>query len=201
MTQIDNLRSIIGLNGLLCDGNLTNRGLTFTDIAHAHIKARRSQKAVPIGAGGTLCDYVPFYFAPRSPMLFAIHKDAVVGYNRGQEGILHLVTSVEDVVRGGLPFVFTDGHAAMAISQFFADLSSLDRVDWPLMDATYWNDTYQDGDRKRRRSAEFLVHQFVPWSLFSEIGVMNSRMALQVGTILASSLHRPAAVVRRGWCY
>lgn len=52
-------------------------------------------------------------------MLYAIYKGNVEGYKDGQNPILHLTSSVEAVEEAGLPFAFTDGHAEMAISDFF----------------------------------------------------------------------------------
>ena len=43
-------------------------------IGMRHIKERRARKIVPIVPGETLADFVPFYFAPRSPMLYAMSK-------------------------------------------------------------------------------------------------------------------------------
>jgi len=39
------------------------------DISMHSVQGHRAVKAVPVPPGGTLHDYVPFYFAPRSPML------------------------------------------------------------------------------------------------------------------------------------
>lgn len=87
ITSVDNLPGIIKAGGLLCDRDAKN--IQFVSIAHKRIKERRLKKKVPIGAGGVLADYVPFYFAPRSPMLFTINKGNVEGYARGQQPIVH----------------------------------------------------------------------------------------------------------------
>ena len=201
ITHIRNLASILREGGLWCDREAGERGLVSTSIAHQHIKQRRAQRHVPCGPGGTLADYVPFYFAPRSPMLYAIHRGNVEGYTEGQEPILHLVSSVQTVVQAGLSFVFTDGHAEMAISRFFTNLEDLQEVDWKIMRARYWYDTFEDGDRKRRRQAEFLVHNFFPWELVHEIGVYNRKIAQQVETLIKQANHRPIIIVRRFWYY
>lgn len=91
-------------------------------------------------------------------MLFALHKGYVEGYDQGQTPVVHLVSSVERIRATGHRFVFTDGHATMAFTRFFDEIRHLDQVDWPLMQETYWNDTDEDPDRKRRRQAEFLVY-------------------------------------------
>ena len=48
-------------------------------------------------------------------------------------------------------------------TDFFDRLDDLDKVDWKIMKSKYWNDTDEDPDRKRRRRAEYLVHQLFPW--------------------------------------
>jgi hypothetical protein len=201
ITHIENLPTILAQERLWCDRESAQRGLTKIGIAHAHIKERRAKRVVPTGPGGTLADYVPFYFAPRSPMLFAIHRNQVVGYQGGQSDIVHLVSTAESVQTSGRAFVFSDGHADMAISTFFSDLADLKQVDWKMMKETYWNDKPSDGDRKRRRQAEFLTHGFFPWNLVSELGVMNQAMAGKVNSLLAGAAHVPIVSVRRNWYY
>lgn len=201
ITHERNLPSIIAAGGLWCDIQIAARGIAPLGIAHQHIKDRRSQRIVPCAAGSTLADYVPFYFAPRSPMLYAIHKGAVDRYTGGQAGILHLTAEAETVAASGCIWAFTDGHAEMALTAFFADLDSLSAVDWGIMQDTYWRDTDEDGDRKRRRQAEFLIHRFFAWELITEIGVINSQVADRVRALLASAAHQPVVTVRRTWYY
>ena len=71
ITHVENLASIIREGGLRCDREAAERGLAEVGIAHQHIKDRRAGRRVPLPPGGTLDDYVPFYFAPRSPMLYS----------------------------------------------------------------------------------------------------------------------------------
>ena len=201
ITHIRNLVSIIRQGGLCCDTLTAERALNPVGIAHSHIKERRARRRVLAGPGGTLADYVPFYFAPRSPMLYTIDRGNVVGYTEGQHPIVHLVASAERIAQERLLYAFTDGHADMALSQFFDDLQALDHVDWQVMQEIFWNDTVEDGDRKRRRQAEFLVHHFFPWTLIDEIGVMTRQMAHDVQQILQTSAHRPQVAVYQPWYY
>ena len=202
ITHADNLPRIVADGGLLCVADLRQAGQpAYVDIAHGHIQDRRARKRVPCGPGGTLCDYVPFYFAPRSPMLYAISRGAVAGYVGGQKPIIHLVTEAEAIAQAGLPFVFTDGHAVIQISEFFTDLSDLGKVDWALMAQKYWSDTDEDGDRKRRRQAEFLVHKFLPWETIARIGVNTTTLAGQVQQCLQGVAHKPVVTVERSWYY
>ena len=201
ITHVQNLSSILERGGLLSDAKMEESGIESVGIAHQHIKERRARRSVPVCRQGTLADYVPFYFAPRSPMLYAIHRGAVEGYDDGQRSILHLTSTAELVVQSGLPFAFTEGHAEIAFSEFFDGLESLNKIDWVVMHSRYWNDTNEDSDRKRRRQAEFLVHDFFPWTLVTGIGVIGSRMASEVGAALRQCDHQPEVVVERGWYY
>jgi hypothetical protein len=201
ITHGRNLASIIKAGGLWCDAQLVAQSLDPLGIAHQHIKERRKQRDVPCAAGGTLADYVPFYFAPRSPMLYAIHRGQVAGYDGGQTGVLHLVADVETVATSGCVWAFTEGHAEIAFTEFFTDLRFLSAIDWAIMSETYWYDTDEDGDRKRRRQAEFLIHRFCAWTLITEIGVINQRVADRVRSMLEGAAHQPAVTVQPGWYY
>jgi hypothetical protein len=201
ITHIRNLPNVLKDGGLWCDHIVSERNLAFVSIAHQHIKDRRAAKQVTCPPGGMLADYVPFYFAPRSPMLYAIHRGNVEGYQGGQKAILHLETSAEQVAQRGLSIVFTDGHAEMDISTFFTDLNNLNKVDWNIMQTTYWSDTLQDNDRKRRRQAEFLVHNFFPLELINRIGVFNKEMVTQVNGLLQPLIQKPIVQVLPTWYY
>jgi len=48
---------------------------------------------VPLAPYGCVADYVPFYFAPRSPMLYKLHKGGVPNYTGGQDPLVYLVSS------------------------------------------------------------------------------------------------------------
>lgn len=135
-------------------------------------------------------------------MLYSIGGGFVEGYADGEDPILHLVTSAEVVKAVGLPFTFTDGHAELAVSEFFDNLAELaTKVDWQVMRSTYWNDTPEQPDRKRKRQAEFLVHRFAPWTLMQDIGVKSQEMKTEIEQILRASTHRPTVTIKRNWYY
>jgi hypothetical protein len=202
ITPVSNLATILQAGKLLAKTRLQTGGANYTSIAYEHIQERRFYKTVPCGPGGVLHDYVPFYFAPRSPMLGAIHTGYVTGYSDGQRSILHLVTTAEAIAAATLGFVFSDGHAVMGYTSFYDDLQELDTaIDWDIMAAKYWRDTLEDGDRKRRRQAEFLVHQEVPWSLIRGIWVMDAAIADEVNQILRQFGQTMTARLRPHWYY
>ncbi len=199
ITHIDNLPAILAAGGLRCYRSVCETG--YTNIAHESIQDRRAVTRVPLPPGGDLHDYVPFYFAPRSPMLYAIHAGYVVGYRGGEGSIVHVVTSVEAVRKAALRFVFTDGHAIMPLTRFHDDLKDLEAIDWPLMRERYWADTDDDPDRKRRRQAEFLVHHALPWGLVHRVGVRDARAKSHAEDLLAAAGHATEVVAKPKWYY
>ncbi|MBV9387481.1 MAG: DUF4433 domain-containing protein [Chroococcidiopsidaceae cyanobacterium CP_BM_ER_R8_30] len=199
-THVNNLVSILA-QGLLSNNVLKQGDISYTDVAHRSVQDRRATKSVSCGPGGVLHDYVPFYFAPRSPMLFTISKGNVEGYSQGQEPLIYISSTAQAVKAAALPFVFTDGHGIMAITKFFDDLIDLREIDWAVMARRYWKDTPEDNERCRRRQAEFLIHGCFPWNLTREIGVMNFARETQVRRIIKISPHQPQIRVHSEWYY
>ena len=107
-THIDNLASIMRAGWLVADGGVVAAGLA-TDVGDAGVKEARRRQLVPIEPGGVVADYVPFYLAPRSPMMFRIacdHRDGVVGrYPDGDDPLVYLVTSMDRLVVSGLQWL------------------------------------------------------------------------------------------------
>ena len=130
-------------------------------------------------------------------MLYTIHKGGVAGYDQGQTPIIHLVSSIEAVCKAR-KWAFTEGHADLEYTEFFDDLKHLDRIDWRIMTATYWSNSDEE---RRRRQAEFLVHDSCPWSCFHEVGVIDAATAERVNQILKAAKHQPAVDVKKAWYY
>ncbi|MDA3961068.1 MAG: DUF4433 domain-containing protein [Planctomycetota bacterium] len=199
ITHLRNLPAIVQ-GGLRCDRSMQHAA--HVCIGYRHIKDRRMQRSVPCAAGGTLGDYVPFYFGPRSPMLFTINQRNTPDYQEGQTPIIHLVFAIDDLWQLGPTCAFTDRHAELGHALFSDDPGKLDEfVDWPLMKQDYWNDVPTYPDRKERRQAEFLVHQAVPWTAVHGIGVINVDMESQVRQSIASAAHQPTISVSPNWYY
>lgn len=102
---------------------------------------------MPLHPGGVLTDYVPWFFGPRPPMLLPLRDGKVDGYTGGQSPIVHLVTTLQGVVRTGCQWLFTDVHAVLAYANFYHDEKRPDVIDWPLMTEKYWNQTPADPNR------------------------------------------------------
>lgn len=201
ITSGKNLRSILSNKGLLSNAAVKRLGIDYTNIAYSNVQHRRLNTEVKQPPWGNLHDYVPFYFAPRSPMLYAIHRGLVEGYEDGQEYLIYLKTTVQKVGDAEYEFVFTDGHAVVAFSEYYKKIDDLKHIDWEIMSATYWADTEEDNDRTRRRQAEFLVHDLVPLSLIQEIRVMTPRIKNAVERILHENQFNIPVLVQRDWYF
>lgn len=201
ITPLENLRLILAAGELRAKRALDQDVAGYTTIAHQTIQDRRAATPVPCAPFGVLHDYVPFYFGPRSPMLYAIAKGNVEGFSGSQQSIVYLVATAQDIQAQGLDFAFTDGHGIIALTEFYNDLASLSEVDLPLMKARYWMDTDEDPDRKRRRQAEFLVHQRLPLALVRGIGVAGPGQQAEVEALLAEFGWEIPVAVRPRWYY
>jgi hypothetical protein len=204
-THVDNLPGIVATGGLPCD-TTARQGLLRAEVGDPQIKEARRRRVIPVPPGGQVGEYVPFYFAPRSPMMYRIacdHRDGVAGrYPGGDRPLVYLAATVGAIVDAGLAWVATDGNAATATTEFCAELTRLDQVvDWPLMWAERWHNTPDDPDRQRRRMAEFLVHRRVPLSLFHQVGTYSDPYAGGVREILAGNTLEDRVFVRPGWYY
>lgn len=203
IVHIDTLSTLLQRGGLHAPNSTPADGLSYRTIHNATVQANRREHAVPCGPGGTIHDYVPFYFGPHSVMLLNLHSGRVEGYNEGQAPIVYLVSSIRRIEATGRPYVFTDGHGLAALTCWFDDPARLTEVDWDLVGQRYWSDTPEDNDRKRRKQAEFLVWEHVPWSALAGVAVMTPAMKTRVEEVLAT--HPAGAgtkvLVKREWYY
>jgi hypothetical protein len=199
ITNIENLVSIIKNEGLIAYSQIKQNGLNYVNIAHQTIQDRRATTRVSLPPHGVLHDYVPFYFAPRSPMLYTINRGNVIGYSGGQSSVIYLISTVQNVRQQKIPFVFTDGHGIIGYTRFFNREADLDQVDWEIMESRYWNDTNDDMDRKRRRQAEFLAFRYFPLSCVQQISVYNRQIKQRVLSELGD-IAIPVNI-QAGWYY
>ena len=202
-THVDNLDTIIRRGGLHAPNHVPDDGLTYRFCHSAEVQSARAEVPVHLGPGGTIHDYVPFYFGYLSPMMLNLKTGRVEGYNEGQEPLIYLVSSAQAIEEAGIKFVYSDGHGLATFTEWFDDLDKLDAVDWSVVNLRYWTDNINDMDRQRKKQAEFLVHQCCPWSLIQEIVVIDSTMQQRVESILAAFPKEQRKVVRtdQNWYY
>ncbi len=135
-------------------------------------------------------------------MLYKIYRGGVPTYQDGQLPLVYLVTTVKGAVSSGRPYVFSDGNCAAEITRHFTDLDRMaDVVDWELLQAQHWANTSTDGDRMRRRMAEFLIHQTMPISALHTICTYDRQHADRVQRLLKEANLSLPVTVRRDWYY
>lgn len=212
ITAIANLTAICHAGALLSKNRSATVGVGYQNIAHGGAQGIRAAKPLPNPPGGAVHDFVPFYFAPRSPMLSAIHAGKVAGCTVPQQDVVHLETTVERVMAQGVPFVFYDRNATLAYSKPYTDVARLDAVAWDLLTEAprldgfckYFQNRHQEEryvDRMERRMAEFLVYDRVPLAQFTRIGVCTPAKAAQVQAILNAAGVPLQAEVKTDWYF
>ncbi|MDP3972069.1 MAG: DUF4433 domain-containing protein [Candidatus Nanopelagicales bacterium] len=200
-THIDHLESVVD-QGLVADAVARVDRRLAVEVGNLEIKERRRKRVVPVGPGGFVGDYVPFYFAPRSPMMYVIHKGGVPTFSGGCARLVYLVTSVEKLESSGLSLVFADRNAVLGFARFTERVGDLDAlVDWPLMRAMMWNNTSADPDRRERRMAECLAHRVVPWPAIECVVAASDSVAREVRGILATACATTPVNVLARWYF
>jgi hypothetical protein len=160
ITHRDNVLWILD-NGLHCR-NAKTVDPHYVDIGNPELIEKRHQRIVPAPPGGTLSDYVPFYFTPFSPMLYNI----TIGYGgirkRGNDEIVIFASSIHALVKSKIQFLFADRHAYLAAAQFYSEIANLDEIDWPLLQQRDFKRDPEDPGKLERYQAEALVYQQLP---------------------------------------
>ena len=104
-------------------------------------------------------DFIPFYFAYRTPMLYVIQN----GFNGLDKilpsNIVYCVTSIEKIIESKNDYLFTDGHPLNRLTTIHTkdeieDLYEI--IDKKAIKSIQWSDE-NDLDLKRRKEAEFLL--------------------------------------------
>ena len=88
ITHIENLPGLLERGSDYSPNFAKANGIPKRAISHQHIMDKREQTVVRVPPGGVVADYVPFYFGPNSPMLYAIKQGKVEGYQGQREIIL-----------------------------------------------------------------------------------------------------------------
>jgi hypothetical protein len=190
-----NVEKVLNDGGCICANGAS--ASKYVEIGNQELIAKRKAHPVPCPPGGTLGDYVPFYFTPFSPMLYNIKT----GYNGIQkkpiEEIVLLVSSLHHLSQTGVPFVFTDRHAYLKLAQFSNDLANLSWIIWPVLQVK--NFKKDDTDKFEKYQAEALVHKKVPLSALMGIACYNDAVKSEIEKLCDSKGHKLQIVTRPGW--
>jgi hypothetical protein len=203
ITHVDNLAAISASGELLCDAELLRQGGPAASIGMGSIKHRRLTLPVKCHPGDFVGGYVPFYFCPRSIMLFLIHcaNHPELTYRGGQGPILHLELDLHEVIAWaggeGRRWAFTLSNAGAVYTEFRSRVDQLDQVNWPAVA----NTDFRDSQVKEGKQAEFLVKHSVPWHLVRRVGAHSAPVQLKAMQAMGGAVHRPVVEVCRGWYY
>lgn len=202
IAHLDRLPSIVADGQLWCDAEVVRRAPTGTTIGMNSIKQRRlhelrlsSHPDLHVG------DCVPFYFCPRSVMLYLIcqgnHPEMT--YRGGQGPILHFEADLNAVVgwanAHAARWAFTLSNAGSYFFEDRSDLARLNEINWTAVQARDWR------AHKEGKQAEFLLEQRIPWQLIERIGVRSAAVYGKVMNALPANGHRPKVEVLPDWYY
>lgn len=202
IVHVDRLPSIVADGLLWCDAEIVRRAPAGTTIGMTGIKQRRlnelrlsSHPDLHVG------DCVPFYFCPRSVMLYLIYQGnhPEMAYRGGQGPVVHFEADLSAVVAWAsaqaVRWAFTLSNAGSYFFEDRNDLARLNEINWPAVQARDWR------AHKEGKQAEFLLEQRFPWHLIERIGVHSAAVHGQVVNALPAHGHRPPVEVRRDWYY
>jgi len=166
ITHLDNLPQIIESGVLWSDAKRIELELNCEIVGMHVIKKRRLEKLnVTCHPHTIVGEYVPFYFCPRSIMLYILHmgNHPDLSYTGGQNPIVHLEADLRETVSWAdahqRPWAFSDCNAGVCYTNFWASLNYLDKINWAAVEADDFHDTIiKDG-----KQAEFLIHKSFPW--------------------------------------
>jgi hypothetical protein len=202
IVHVDRLPLILADDGLLSDAIVTEKNLGHPTIGMSRIKERRlNELSFSVYPDLRVGQCVPFYFCPRSVMLYMIYRGnhLELTYRGGQNPIIHLELDVDRVVSWaeahGLRWVFTTSNAGSRYFQDYANLEQLSEIDWNAVNAKDWKDV------REQKQAEFLVETRVEWPLVERIGVIDQRMKEQTEALLIRHGHRTIVEVLPHWYY
>ncbi len=172
-----------------------------TSIGMTDIKARRARKKLASHPELNVGDCVPFYFCPRSVMLYLMYRGnhPELTYRGGQNPIVHLEADLHDAIewakRAGRRWVFTASNAGSSYFEDWSDLEELRRIDWSAIRARDWR------EKKEGKQAEFLMESSFPLQLISRVGVHSGVIQRQAITALTGAEHVPRVEVKQDWYY
>lgn len=202
IVHVDRLPSIIASGCLWCDAEIGRRNPPGTTIGMNAIKQRRLNELLLTSHFGLYVgDCVPFYFCPRSIMLYLMyqgnHHDMT--YRGGQGPIIHLEADIQQAVAWAemhdKRWAFTLSNAGAYYFEDRCSLAQLDEINWDAVQSRQWQQC------KEGKQAEFLVEQQFPWELVTKIGVKSQEIYNQVLTAMEATDHKPRVELKPEWYY
>lgn len=187
------------VHGLHCRNSATQMP-DYRVIGNPDLIDKRRHHPVPVSPGGTLGDYVPFYFTPWSKMLFNIVTGRGVP-RLPKEEIVFLVTNFHWLAKQQQRFVFTDRHALLNAANYYAELADLRHIDWALLQSRDFRLDPDDPEKGARYQAEALVHSRLPITSLTGLVCYTPAMENAVKHELAARNLALPVVTRPAWYF
>lgn len=208
IVHVDRFKSIVDSQFLWCDAVMVEHEGMGTTIGMATIKRRRLEE-LTLNSHPDLYvgDCVPFYFCPRSIMLYLLHKanHDELAYRGGQAPIVHLQADLYETIAWAEQqrrrWAFTLSNAGARYFEDRADIARLNEINWSAVQAHRWSGTGIDGAVKEGKQAEFLIENDFPWHLIERIGVYSREVYQRVMNCLSETADRPPVEIKREWYY
>jgi hypothetical protein len=163
---------------------------------------KRTRRQAPLPPGGTLADYVPFYFTPKSPMLLNIKTGYKGITRRANEEVAILVSSCEAMRNEGVVMLFTDRHAYTATAKWSGEPANLaEMIDWDIIGRHDFAGDDRYPDKMERYQAEALAHRHVPPGALLGIGCAAASVGKFVEAQIAAASLSLKVFVRPGWYF
>jgi hypothetical protein len=208
IVHVDRLPSIIADGYLWCDAEVVRRAPVGTTIGMNHIKQRRLNELVLTNYPGLrVGDCVPFYFCPRSIMLYIIYcrNHPSLIYRGGQGPIVHLQADLHNCVAWAAQrdkrWAFTLSNAGASYFEDRCNLAQLSEINWQAVRTNRWSGSDISSSIKEGKQAEFLLEHSFPWHLIERIGVHSGVIYQKVANVLPVGDHRPHVEIKTDWYY
>lgn len=197
IVHLDRLESILSDQFIWSDSESRARSASGTVIGMGDIKDRRLHELnIDCHSELFVGQCVPFYFCPRSVMLYVISKanHPGLGYSGGQGPILHLEYDLNRLadwaIVNELRWAFTLSSAATSYFESRKELSDLSEVRWDAINARNWTRCRDE------KQAEFLCERCVPTELIERIGVLNTTTHnATVNALSAAGIRKPVEIL------
>jgi hypothetical protein len=204
ITHVDNLAAIVREGMLVSDATMLARGGPRVAIGMSAIKKRRIEEIMVSCHPGTMVgDYVPFYFCPRSLMLYLLYRanHPDLTYLDGQRLIVHLEADLYEVVAWAATqnrrWAFSLSNAGARYVETRNRLDQLGEVNWTAVAET----DFRSSDIKEGKQAEFLLHGSFPWELVRRVGVISVEVKGRSEASLVQATHQPSVEILGNWYY
>lgn len=145
ITHVNNLARIVRHGMLWSDAKRISLEVECEVVGLSDIKRRRLEELrVSCHPDTKVGEYVPFYFCPRSIMLYILHmgNHPELSYRGGQGPIVHLQADLHTTVAWAEEqrrrWAFSDCNAGAYYADFFDSLGDLGKVNWSAVGATDW---------------------------------------------------------------